>query len=263
VYYVDAHVHIDRYPKPADVLVAAERAGVVVVAVTETPSDYQSLSLLAGRRKLVRVALGLHPLRAARLGRLELSLFSRLLSRVDYVGEVGLDGSRHGRETLVAQRRIFEHALTAPGISEKVLSVHSRGAEAETIALLAQARATAVLHWYSGALKHLDAALAAGLFFSVNPAMVGSAKGRRILAALPPERVLTETDGPYTMTAGKPSTPAHVPALVGELARLWNREAAAAAVQVFENMAALRHAATKRTESVDEARPHLPEHPRA
>jgi TatD DNase family protein len=240
VHYVDAHVHIDRYPAPAKVLAAAERSNVVVIAVTERPSDFQSLSLLAGRRGLVRVALGLHPLRAARLGRLDLSLFDRLLARADYVGEVGLDGSRDGRPMLPAQRRIFEHVLAHPNIRQKVLSVHSRRAEAETVQMLADARVTAMLHWYSGPLKHLEAALSAGLWFSVNPAMLRSQNGRRILAALPPDRVVTETDGPYTTTDGRPSAPADVPALVEALARIWGEEPEAAAGLVFRNMASIR-----------------------
>jgi DNA-directed RNA polymerase specialized sigma24 family protein len=62
-------------------------------------------------------------------------------------GEVGLDGSREGRPSLVAQRRVFEHVLGTPGIDERVLSVHSRGAEAETVAALHEAGVTAVLHW--------------------------------------------------------------------------------------------------------------------
>ena len=44
---------------------------------------------------MLRVALGLHPLRVGTLSRiLELTLFRRMLSRTDYVGEVGLDSHR-------------------------------------------------------------------------------------------------------------------------------------------------------------------------
>ncbi len=46
-------------------------------------------------------------------------------------------------------------------------------------------------------VKHIEAAVAAGLWFSVNPAMLRSRNGQRIVAALPRERVVTETDGPH------------------------------------------------------------------
>jgi TatD DNase family protein len=59
--------------------------------------------------------------------------------------------------------------LSSPSIADRVLSVHARGAEAETIAALTDAGVTAILHWYSGALKHAERALEAGLYFSGRP----------------------------------------------------------------------------------------------
>lgn len=237
--FVDAHVHLDRFPRPPEVLAAADAAGVVCVAVTETPKDFELLAARVGRRRSVRVALGAHPMHAARLGGDQLRQFSRLLAHVDYVGEIGLDGSREGRVSLPAQRRVLEHVLSTPGIAGKVLSVHSRGAEAETVSALADAGATAVLHWYSGALTHADRALDAGLFFSINAAMLRSQKGIRLLRALPRDRVLTETDGPYVRTGARPAEPAHVPRLVADLAAVWGCDAEEARQQVWANMAAV------------------------
>lgn len=235
--FVDAHVHIDRFQRPPDVLAAADAGRVVCVAVTETPKDYERLALRIGRRKSVRVALGAHPLRADRLGREQLRAFSTLLEHVDYVGEVGLDGSSEGRGSLPAQRRVLAHVLAAPGIRERVLSVHSRGAEAETVDALVDANVTAILHWYSGALKHADRALEAGTFFSVNAAMLRSQKGLRLLRSVPRDRVLTETDGPYVRTGARPAQPADVPRLVSDLAAAWSCDPEEARQQVWNNMA--------------------------
>ncbi len=234
--FVDAHVHIDRFGRPAEVLAAAGASGVVCVAVTETPRDYELAAVRIGRRKNVRVALGAHPLRAVALGREQLKRFSTLIGQVDYVGEIGLDGSREGRPSLPAQRRVFEHVLGTSGIRERVLSVHSRGAEGETVTALIDAEVTAVMHWYSGALKHADRALDAGLFFSVNAAMLRSQKGTRLLRSLPRDRVLTETDGPYVRTGARPAEPAHVPQLVADLAAVWGCEAEEARKQIWDNM---------------------------
>ena len=243
--YVDAHCHVDQYPSPPDVLAEAAAAGVVVIAVTELPSQFQRLSLRLGRRPLVRLALGVHPLRARDAGPAELALFNRLLDDSDYVGEVGLDGSRHGRDSLPAQRKVFEHLLGHPRVRRKVLTVHSRGAEAEVIERLAAAGVTAALHWYSGPLKHIDAALDTGLWFSVNPAMTRSTSGQKIIAALPKERVVTETDGPWTKTGGRPCRPADVAGLVADLAARWGEDTADARQRVLDNMAAMHSAATR------------------
>jgi Tat protein secretion system quality control protein TatD with DNase activity len=50
---------------------------------------------------------------------LDQALFGRLLDRVDYVGEVGLDGSREGRPTLDTQMKVFEHILGQPRIANR------------------------------------------------------------------------------------------------------------------------------------------------
>jgi TatD DNase family protein len=237
--YVDTHCHIDQYRGPREVLARAEAAGVVTVAVTELPSRFQRLALRLGARRLVRVALGMHPLRASAASPLELALFAECLDRTEYVGEVGLDCSQAGRGSFRAQAKVFDHLLQQPRIKRKVLTVHSRGAEAETIERLAAADVTAVLHWYSGPLKHVDSAAAAGLWFSVNPAMLRSRNGQRIVAALPRERVVTETDGPYAKLGGRPCEPKDIPTVVTGLARVWREDVDEARQRVFDNMASV------------------------
>ncbi len=135
-----------------------------------------------------------------------------------------MDGSQAGRATLHAQVKVFEHLLQQPRVRRKVLTLHSRGAEAQTIERLAQAKVAAILHWYSGPLKRVDAEAEAGLWFSVNPAMLRSKNGQRIVAALPCERVVTETDGPYSKLGGRASEQQDVPAVVRGLARVWGED---------------------------------------
>lgn len=237
--FIDAHVHLDRYAELGGVLAEAAAAHVICIAMTETPRDFEVLMSRVGGHARVRVALGAHPLCAERLDEGQLRRFDELVSNVDYVGEVGLDGSGIGRASLDAQRRVFARVLGSPGLHERVLSVHSRGAEAETVAALADAGALAVLHWYSGALKHAARALEAGLYFSVNPAMLRSQRGARLLRSLPRDRVLSETDGPFVTIGARRARPADVPALVGSLAAAWSCELEEARVQVWQNMAAL------------------------
>jgi len=169
--FLDAHVHLDRYEHPGRVLAAAEAAGVVCVAMTETPEHFDGWAPLLARDPRARLALGAHPLRASEMDAAALRRFDELVDEADYVGEVGLDGSREGRATLREQRIVFDRVLARPA-EDAALNVHSRGAEADTIAALTDARVRAVLHWYSGALRHVDDALDAGLCFSVNAAML-------------------------------------------------------------------------------------------
>lgn len=237
--FVDAHVHLNRYGSTEAVLARAGRAGVVCVGMTESPSDFDAWAAMLRGRRGVRLALGAHPLVADRLDTDELNRFTYLARITAYVGEVGLDGSREGRATIGAQRRVFEHVLSVTGQGQCMLSVHSRGAEAEVIDALAQARATAALHWYSGPLKAVDRALDAGLYFSVNPAMIGTQSGARLLRAVPHDRVVTESDGPYATVARRAAEPGDIPALVTRIADAWGRDPDETADRLWENMSQL------------------------
>jgi len=226
------------------VLADAEQANIITVAVTELPSRFQLLQAQLRGRTRLRIALGFHPLARPTSRAHELGLFRRLLSRTDYVGEVGLDRSTQGSDSIAQQRETFEAILALPGIRQKVLTVHSRRAEAETVASLLEAEATAILHWYSGPLGPLERALAGGLYFSVNGAMLKSRNGQRIIAALPRERVVTETDGPYTKTGRRASEPSDIPDVVAALAERWGLTPQEARDSIFATMSDLHRRAT-------------------
>lgn len=232
--YVDTHCHLDLLDDPASALDAA--GDTVVVAVTELPSRYRLLKSRFRNDRRVRVALGLHPLRAATAGPIEESLLIRQLPECDYLGEIGLDFSPHGRDTKHAQLRIFERLLAEPAMRNKVVTVHSRGAERDVIDRLREAEIRAILHWYTGPATLIDAALAAGMYFSVNPPMIASTKGRALLAAIPADRVLTETDAPFAKTKGRPLAPRDVRLAVEGLARQWGTSVDDAKGVVHDNL---------------------------
>jgi TatD DNase family protein len=87
--------------------------------------------------------------------------------------------------------------------------------------LLEHSILNAIFHWYSGPLGVLDRILAAGFYLSVGPAMIQSAKGRRIIARLPRDRVLVETDGPFVSVAGRPAVPTDAGVVYGALSQEW------------------------------------------
>lgn len=167
----------------------------------------------------------MHPLHAASFTPADLARFLRLLPDASWIGEIGLDFSPAGRPARRAQLRIFEGILSDPRTTTLPLTIHSRGAERETIQQLAQARASrAILHWYTGPVELVEEAVGAGLWFSVNPAMITSARAQRLLREIPPYRVLLETDGPFTRHRGRPSRPSDLPALLPRLAALWSMD---------------------------------------
>jgi TatD DNase family protein len=240
-FYVDTHCHLDLYADPSKTLDDAPET--IVVAATELPSRYRMLAARLRGDRRVRVAVGLHPLQAASASALEVGQLVRQLENVDYVGEVGLDFSAHGKETRTAQLRVFDRLLEQPAMRHKVVTVHCRGAERVVVERLRSAGVVAILHWYTGPLGVIPDALAAGLYFSINPAMLCSEKGQKVIAAIPRDRTLTESDGPFAKARGRAVGPSDMRELTADIARLWRVEPEAARRQIYDNLSQL-YAAT-------------------
>lgn len=219
---LDTHCHVDTYPDPRSVLAEADAAGVDVVAVSETPEAYRRLRTRLGRMAGVSVALGLHPASSAAAAPGQLDRFLRMLPDAPWIGEVGLDFApgadrRERARQVTAFTAVLDHRMSRA----KPMTVHSRGAAKEVVQMLTEAGQRAVLHWYSGDFTTADNALAAGLWFSANPSMMRSAKGRALIDRIPSERILCETDGPYCRTGSRPARPVDAVVVARALAERW------------------------------------------
>ena len=232
---IDTHCHIDLYPNPSQTAVEADQAGVLTIIVTNLPSAFDRAYPHVQRLKNIRLALGLHPLVAAQ-HRNERTRFIALADRTSYIGEVGLDFSPVGLPTKELQCESFRFVLRVLHGKPKFITVHSRQAEAAILELLEEEkRSPVVFHWYSGSLTVLARAVAAGHFFSINPAMVQSAKGRRIIDAVPPERILSESDGPFVKVGTKPVRPTDVSIVEDYLASVWQVKRSEAGMKMRTN----------------------------
>lgn len=233
---LDCHCHLDRYPRPIAIAEEAARRGVFVVAVTHLPSHFEMGLGHACRLPSVRLALGLHPLAVESHAR-ELARFQSLLRHTSFVGEVGLDFSREGKASADNQLESFEFVVRSVAeAGAKVMSLHSRGAEAKVLRVLRDYGLTgAIFHWFSGSPTDIDRIAEAGHYFSINPQMTFSAKGRAIIERIPVDRVLTETDGPYSKVRGAPAQPWDVAIVENHLATTWERSREDVAAQIWTN----------------------------
>ncbi|HEY4548141.1 MAG TPA: Qat anti-phage system TatD family nuclease QatD [Pedomonas sp.] len=209
---VDFHCHLDLFSNPQAVAQAAASRNMYVLSVTTTPTAFEGTRRLAPEGSRIRTALGLHPeLAAAR--RHELPLFRSLINKTDYIGEVGLDGSEPHRATLDVQGEVLSEILSICAIEGgKIISLHSRGASGMLLELI-ETEPTAgecVLHWFSAKPSMVERAASLGCWFSVGANMLASAAGRAAVKAMPRDRLLTETDGPFGSSNGRPSTPPDV-----------------------------------------------------
>ena len=164
----------------------------------------------------MRAALGLHPQLVAERAA-ELPLWERFLSETRYVGEVGLDAGPRFYKSMDAQKHVFRGILErCAEAGNKILTVHSVRSPPAVLDMLEQylpqERGTVVLHWFTGSKSEARRAEMLGCYFSVNAEMTRSDRGRSLVSDLPIDRILTETDGPFTQVDGRPSEPADVKA---------------------------------------------------
>lgn len=235
---IDFHCHLDLYANPSEVVRECIARGMYVLSVTTTPSAWAGTATLENGSPRIRTALGIHP-QLAHERKTELALFDRLLPNVRYVGEIGLDGSPEFREHWQDQIAVFQHVLSSCQASGgRILSIHSRRAVPAVLQQLKSfsGSGTPVLHWYSGSYRDLQIANELGCWFSVGPSMVSGKKGLALIARMPPDRILTESDGPFAIFEGRSALPWDVSTTAIKLAELWELPLEAARERVRANL---------------------------
>lgn len=194
---IDTHCHIDQYQNPHQIISDCESQNIITIGVTNLPSHFQIGLPHIKFCKKVRLALGMHPL-YAEMHEKEFSLFLKNIEKTSYIGEIGLDFSREGIETKEIQINTFTQILKNVQGKKKILTIHSRKAEKEVLELLVKYKIpNAIFHWYSGPLSLINKVIESGYYFSINPSMINSENGRKIISKIPLERILTESDGPF------------------------------------------------------------------
>ncbi|KRP61047.1 Qat anti-phage system TatD family nuclease QatD [Pseudomonas orientalis] len=239
--WVDFHCHLDLYPDHERLIVGCDQAEAATLAVTTTPKAWRRNCEFAVSARHVRVVLGLHPQLVAERES-ELPLLERLLEETRYVGEVGLDAGPQFYRSFEAQERVFKRVLDA--CSEqggKILTVHSVRSVGKVLShierLLPTNRGTVVLHWFTGSASEARRAVELGCYFSINSQMLSSARHRNLVASLPSDRLLTETDGPFVQIEGRATRPASdIPKTVQALALLREQSPEQAAAQIISNL---------------------------
>jgi TatD DNase family protein len=224
---IDTHAHLDACASPPDELIERARAagvGRIVTIGSGIASCREALRICEGHPE-VRAALGIHPHQAADASDADLAELRALLARprTVAVGEAGLDYYRDyaPRET---QREVFrKQALLATELG-KPLVVHSRAADDDTVAVLAEAAPPAViLHCFSSpALLPLADELGYYVSFAGNVTYPKAVELRLAACRARADRLLAETDSPYLAPQahrGRPNEPSFVVHVLEALAR--------------------------------------------
>ena len=241
---IDTHAHLTALDDVDDAIERAAEAGVIrILTVGTDVEDCRLALLLAERHDGVFAILGIHPHAAGAATSDDVAELATLLEhpKAVAVGETGLDWFRDYAQR-DDQRRLFVAQLElAAGLGKPVV-IHTRAADEDTLAGLADFRGTVVLHCFSS--PHLlPTALERGWYvsFAGNATFPKAVDLRLAATQVPAERILAETDSPYLAPQalrGRPNEPANVVHTLATLARARGEEPGDLAAQIDRNASA-------------------------
>lgn len=194
----------------------------------------------------LRAAVGISPFDTAEAGEgWEEDLRGLLADPVTAaLGEIGLDCTNPRYPALDVQMPVFVKQLEIAVDAGLPAVIHSRGMEKRTAEICHRHGVKkAVFHCFTGDREALEYILGCGYYVSLSGIITyKNSHLREIIADIPLERLLVETDTPYLSPVphrGKPNQPAYLINTVKETARLLGIDERALADRLDDNVGAV------------------------
>ena len=238
---IDSHVnlHAPQFAEDREAVIARARAAGVglMLTICDRLDRFAAVREAADAHPDIWCTVGVHPHEAKDFPRLTAQILTDLASgRVVGIGECGLD-FHYDLSPRDTQRRVFAAHIAAARATGLPLVVHTREADADMQAMLADAWAEGplkvLLHCYTSGPELLAFAAERGAWFSVAgiAAFKAADEVRARVREMPADRILVETDCPYLAPPphrGRRNEPAYVGLVLDKVAELrgWSRDEA-------------------------------------
>lgn len=251
--FVDSHCHLN-YPglieRQSEVLDRARASGVgTMLNISTRAREWDDVIATADREADVWASVGIHPHEADQHPDIDTA---RLIDaaahpRVVGIGESGLD-YYYDKSDRARQQASFRVHIAAARETRLPLIIHTRDAEADTIAILREEMGKgafpALIHCFTASAEFGRAVLELGLDISISGIVTfKNAKDLQAIAAtIPEDRLLIETDAPFLAPVphrGKPGEPAFVADTARFLAGLRGEAVETLATRTADNFFAL------------------------
>jgi TatD DNase family protein len=238
---IDTHAHLTALDDTEEAIGRAAEAGVTrILTVGTSVEDCRRALELADRYDGVSAILGIHPHEAGATTADDLVALRELLAhpKAVAVGETGLDWFRDHAPRDDQQRLFAAELALAAGLGKPVV-IHTRSADDDTLAALADHAGKVVLHCFSSP-HMLPTALERGWYvsFAGNATYPKAVDLRLAATQVPAERILAETDSPYLApqpVRGKRNEPANVVHTLAALAQARGEEPVELERRIEEN----------------------------
>ena len=217
---IDTHFHLDHYKNYLEIAKAITEQKQYTICVTNSPGVFLSCKNIMPETKYLKFAIGFHPQESA-LNTSDMRDFTRLIRLTNYVGEIGLDYTSRSYMTRQQQLRFFTQIVEICASENKLMTIHLRKAEEDAISILERFKPNkAIIHWYTGNRDNMLQLVDLGCYFSINTNMVNSRDSEKY-HLLPRERLLIESDGPYTKVNSRKYNPLLLQEAYEEIAKFY------------------------------------------
>ncbi|MDB5455761.1 MAG: LuxR family transcriptional regulator [Caulobacter sp.] len=239
---IDSHVnlHAHQYDDDRDAVIDRARAAGIglMVTISDKVSSFEAVHALAMAHDDIWCTVGTHPHEAKENPELTAKSLADLATRpkVIGIGETGLD-FHYDLSPRDVQASVFRAHIAAARQTGLPLVVHTREADEVMAQILEEEHAAGpfkiLMHCYTSGPELAARAAALGAWFSVSGIATFKAADsvRAIIADMPADRLIVETDCPYLAPMpmrGRRNEPAYLPHILDKLAQIrgWTRSEA-------------------------------------
>ena len=202
----DTHAHYDdeRFDGDREALLASmpeKNVGLIVNPGCNIPSSRVAVEL-AGKFDFVYAAVGIHPENCADFEPEQIEKLRELAKgpKVVAIGEIGLDYYWAENPPKDLQQEVLRRQLQLAQELHLPVIIHDRDAHADTIAIVREfPQVRGVFHCFAGSVEMARELIGMGWMLSFNGAATfkNARKAPEVIAAVPLEKLMIETDAPY------------------------------------------------------------------
>ena len=202
----DTHAHYDdeRFDGDREALLAPmpeKNVGLIVNPGCDIPSSRAAVAL-AGKFDFVYAAVGIHPENCADFEPEQIEKLRELAKepKVVAIGEIGLDYYWAENPPKDLQQMVLRRQLLLAQELRLPVIIHDRDAHADTMAIVREfPQVRGVFHCFAGSTEMARELIGMGWMLSFNGAATfkNARKAPEVIAAVPLEKLMIETDAPY------------------------------------------------------------------
>lgn len=230
---IETHCHLDYLKDiPLDVLIQqSQQVGIErIITIAVSPENLDTVMKLTREHEMIFGTQGVHPHDAEKFtSDTEAKIREQALdNRILAIGEIGLDYFYDNADRAV-QRTVFETQLQIASDLDLPVVIHSREADEDTMAILANFENTlkkrGVIHSFTSGPELAQYAIDQGFCLGFNGICTfnKAQNVRDIIAMTPLENIILETDAPFLTPVpyrGKENAPFYLPFIAEKVAEV-------------------------------------------